>query len=131
MENIQIEKIKNIEEFFLVFNGLCKIAESAFNRFDEEMSSSNPPSSNLVAKEVSYLMSITFVIIGMRGQYAGFRGGDDFTPFIVSIDGMEYDQKYLYKMNDYFTSRFDEVLGKVQELAPEYYEPYKLVWQNY
>ena len=38
---------------------------------------------------------------------------------------------YLYKMNDYFTNRFDEAINKVKDLIPEYYEAYKTVWQNY
>ncbi|MFZ2310944.1 MAG: hypothetical protein WAW11_05380 [Patescibacteria group bacterium] len=127
--NTSIDKINTPEEFFAVFNGLCKIAESAFNNFDKKDFSEL--GSKIIAKEISYLMSVTFMIIGMRGGYTGFREDSLTSPFLVVIDGQEYNQDYLYKMNDYFTERFDEALNKIKELIPEYYEAYKTVWQNY
>lgn len=127
--NTSIEQIKTPEEFFSAFNGLCKIAESAFNNFDEkDLSKLN---SKTIAKEVSYLMSIAFVIIGMRGEYSGFKEDLLTSPFFAIIDNQEYNQDYLYKMNDYFTDRFDKTLNKIKDLIPEYYESYKTVWQNY
>jgi len=127
--NILIDKIKTSEEFFLVFNGLCKMAESSFNSFNEKDFSGL--GSKIIAKEISYLMSITFIIIGMRGEYSSFREDSLTSPFFVIIDGKEYNQDYLYKMNDYFTNRFDEALNKVKDLIPEYYESYITVWRNY
>jgi hypothetical protein len=127
--NTSIDKIKTPEEFFLVFNGLCKIAESAFNNFNEKDFSGL--GSKTIAHEISYLMSVTFMIIGMRGGYSGFREDSLSSPLFVMIDGQEYNQDYLYKMNDYFTERFDETLNKIKNLIPEYYESYKTVWQNY
>jgi hypothetical protein len=124
-----IDKLKTPEEFLFVFNGLCKIAESAFNNFDEKDFSGLE--SKMIAKEISYLMSITFVIIGMRGGYSAFRDDALSSPFFVIIEGKEYDQVYLYRMNDYFTNRFDEALNKVKDLIPEYYESYITVWRNY
>ncbi len=124
----QIEQIKTKEEFFSVFNGLCKIAEAAFNDFDNQdiatLSSQN------IAKELSYLMSAVFVIAGMRGEYHGFVR-EDFSPFFVVVDGQEYDQNYLYKMSDYFVGRFDGALNKVKDISPDNYETYKKVWGNY
>lgn len=124
-----IDQIKTPEEFFAVFNGLCKIAESVFNSFDEKDFSGL--GSKMIAKEISYLMSITLVVIGMRGGYPAFRDDALSSPFFVIIDGKEYDQDYLYKMNDYFTNRFDETLNKTKDLIPEYYESYITVWRNY
>ncbi|MDP3837192.1 MAG: hypothetical protein Q8Q67_03760 [bacterium] len=127
--DISIDKIETPEEFFLVFNGLCKLAESAFDSFDEKDFSGL--GSKSIAKEMSYLMSITLVIIGMRGGYASFRQGALDAPIFATINGIEYDQKYLYKMNDHFTGRFDDALNKIKNLIPEMYESYKTVWQNY
>lgn len=124
-----IDKIETSEEFFLVFNGLCKIAESSFNNFDEKDLSGLEPQA--IAKEISYLMSITFVIIGMRGQYLAFRKDLLNFPFFVITNGQEYNQAYLYKMNDYFTKRFDDTLSRVKKMIPEHYDHYKNVWQNY
>jgi hypothetical protein len=71
------------------------------------------------------------MIIGMRGGYTGFKEDLLTSPFFLVIDGKEYNQDYLYQMNDYFTERFDGALNKVKNLIPEYYEAYKTVWQNY
>ncbi|NCC70379.1 hypothetical protein EOM09_02250 [bacterium] len=127
--NTIINNIKTPEEFFLVFNGLCKMAESAFNSFDGKDFSEIEP--KIIVKEISYLMSITFVIIGMRGQYSAFRDNSLNSPFFVIIDNKEYNQDYLYKMNDYFTNRFDKILNRIKYLIPEYYESYITVWRNY
>jgi len=126
--DILIDKIKTPEEFFLVFNGLCKIAELAFDTFSRKDFSEIREKN--IAKEISYLMSITLTIIGMRGEYSGFRDDSLSSPFFVVIDGKEYTQDYLYKMNDYFTTKFEEALIRTKDLIPEYYESYITVWRN-
>ena len=127
--DISIDKIKTPDEFFLVFNGLCKIAELAFDTFSRKNFSGIGVKN--IAKEITYLMGITFTIIGMRGEYPGFRDGSFSSPFFVVINGKEYNQDYLYKMNDHFTVKFEEALIRTKDLIPEYYESYKTVWRNY
>ncbi|MBT3417044.1 hypothetical protein HOE22_09765 [Candidatus Woesearchaeota archaeon] len=130
--NIQFNNIKNKEEFFLIFQGLCNIAESAFNQFEEQQfNNKNNENLSQISRHVSYLMSITFVIVGMRGGYLEFRDTDLISPFFVEVDGVQYDQKYLYKMNDYFIDRFNRVLDILKEIDPEFYKSYSVVWKNY
>ena len=112
-----------------MFYGLCKIAESAFNNFDKKDFTESE--SKAIAKEISYLMSITYVIIGMSGKHSNFRNNLLTFPFFVITDGKEYNQDYLHKMNNHFTKRFNKVLNKIKNTTPEYYELYKIVWQNY
>lgn len=128
---IQFNKIKSKEEFFLVFRGLCEIAESAFNKFDAQFQEVKREDAAQVRKGVSYLMSITFVVMGMRGDYDGFRDENLSTPFFVEIDGVHYDQKYLYTMNDYFADRFNTVLNILKEVDLESYASYNVVWKNH
>lgn len=130
MTNIQFNNIKNKEEFFGVFQGLCNIAESAFNNFEKQAKDADFPVSQ-IPRHISYLMSITFVIMGMRGDYGGFRDQDMLSAFFVEIDGVKYDQKYLYKMNDYFAERFGKTLEILKEKDLESYESYKFVWGKY
>lgn len=129
--NIQFNNIKNKKEFFLTFQCLCNIAESAFNQFEEQFNNKNNENLSQISRHVSYLMSITFVIAGMRGAYSEFRDSDLISPFFVEVDGVQYDQKYLYKMNDYFIDRFNRVLDILKETDPESYKSYSVVWKNY
>lgn len=129
MTNLQFDKIKSKEEFFTVFQGMCNIAESAFNSFDTDVKNGLPASQ--ISRHISYLMSITFVIMGMRGDYGGFRDEDMLRSFFIQIDGVEYDQQHLYKMNDYFANRFNKALDILKEADPEVYESYKTVWGKY
>ena len=85
--NIQFNNIKNKEEFFLIFQGLCNIAESAFNQFDGQFNNKSSENLSQISRHVSYLMGITFVIVGMRGDYSEFRDSDLISPFFVEIGG--------------------------------------------
>lgn len=128
--NIQFNNIKNKEEFFLIFQGLCNIAESAFNQFEENFNK-NKEKTYRIPRHVFYLMSITHVITGMRGDYIEFHKNDQLSPFVVKIDEVIYDQRYLYKMNDYFLNRFNEVLDILKETDPESYRLYNMILKNY
>jgi hypothetical protein len=128
--NIQFNEIKSQEEFFTIFQGLCNIAEHAFNEFEMRTYEVSINDTNQICKDISYLMSITFVIMGMRGDYHSFRSKDT-SPFLVEAQGVEYDQKYLYKMNDYFADRFNNALKKLEEINPEIHKSYMVVWKNY
>lgn len=130
-DKVQFSKIKTQEEFFGVFQGLCNIAESAFNEWDKEFPNPTEMDRAQYAKGVSYLMSVTFVIMGMRGNWRYFRDDEMFPVFFVEIDGMQYDQKYLYKMNDYFADRFNKVLAILEKIDPESHKVYQTVWRNY
>lgn len=128
---IQFNKIKSQEEFFGVFQGLCNIAESAFNEWENEYPDPTEMDRAQYVKGVSYLMSITFVIMGMRGNWTYFRDDEMFPVFFVEIDGIQYDQKYLYKMNDYFADRFNKILAVLEKIDPESHKVYQTVWRNY
>ncbi len=129
---IQFQNIKNREEFFAVFQGLCNIAENAFYQFEEEFKDIKDDQSQVLGycKNLSYLMSITFVIMGMRGDYSKFRD-DEIGPIFVEKDGIMYDQKYLYKMNDHFAARFNKALAILKNFDPTSAEPYRKVWSQY
>jgi len=128
---IQFDKIKSKEKFFLVFRGLCEIAESAFSRFDAQFKEAKYDDAMEVCKSASYLMSIAFVIMGMRGDYDGFRDDNLLAPFFVEIDGITYNQDYLYTMNDHFADRFNKVLDILKRVDLESYAFYSAVWKNH
>lgn len=131
---IQFQNIKTREEFFFIFQGICNVAENAFNQFEEEFKNINKdglPKILGYCKNLSYLMSITFVIMGMRGDYSKFRADENIYPFFVEKDDVMYDQKYLYKMNDYFAERFKNALSILENIDPVSAEPYKKVWTIY
>lgn len=130
--NIHFSEIKTREEFFTIFQGICNTAESAFNDFEKRITNGvSAEDAYRLCKDASYLMSITFVIMGMRGDYAGFNDHALLSMFSVEIEGVQYDQKYLYKMNDYFHDRFSKVLELLKQVNPETYLSYKTVWSNY
>ncbi len=127
---IKFSVIKNREEFFTVFQGLCNTAEAGFNKFHEDFPTPTEMDKNMYCKGASYLMSITFVVMGMRGDWPAFKN-EEISPFFVDMDGVRYDQQYLYKMNDYFANRFNEVLAVLEKIDPESHKAYKTVWANY
>ena len=129
--DIKFNKISSQKEFFTVFQGLCDIAELAFNNFDEQFKNPRTVDAVEICRNISYLMSITFVIMGMRGDYSGFRDNNLLSPFFVEIDGVNYHQAYLYQMNDYFADRFNKVLSLLEKIDPESHKLYKAVWGKY
>lgn len=131
--NIQFNEIKSQEEFFIIFQGICNIAEHAFNEFNKRYKHDiiAQDASHRIFKDMSYLMSITFVIMGMRGDYSKFHDHTLLSMFSVEINGIQYNQSYLYKMNDYFHDRFSESLKMIQDINPETYLAYRTVWSNY
>lgn len=132
-DNILFQDITTKEEFFTLFQGLCNTAESAFNQFEKEYSDITKDDQYRVlgyCKNLSYLMSITFVIMGMRGDYSKFMV-KEIQPFNLEKDGFVYDQKYLYKMNDYFAKRFNSALSVLESIDPASADPYKKVWATY
>lgn len=130
---IKFQNIKTREEFFSIFQGVCNIAENAFNQFEGEfqtMHKDDPARILQYCKNLSYLMSITFVIMGMRGDYSKFIP-DEVRPFFVEKEGLVYDQKYLYKMNDYFAERFNKALSILENIDILSAEPYKKIWAKF
>jgi hypothetical protein len=131
-DTISFKIIEDQKEFLIVFQGLCNIAESAFNKFDQRIT--EDPSILLspgICYSVSHLMGITFTIMGMRGDYDAFKDGEVETrSFYVEIDGVIYDQNYLYKMNDYFASRCNQMLAILEKNHPEIYKSYSNVWKS-
>ncbi|MST04326.1 MAG: hypothetical protein EXS49_02040 [Candidatus Pacebacteria bacterium] len=132
MDN-QFKNLKNQEEFFLIFQGLCSVAEFAFNKLDEDFKNIKTDIFLVpqFKKNIPYLISITLVIMGMRGDYMGFRDNDLLSPFLVEIDGVQYDQKYLYKMNDYFRNRLNKTLDILKELDLDLYNTHKKIWSDF
>ena len=83
----QFDTVKTPEEFLSIFQGLCAIAEFAFNDFEKQFETPVDRDAAAIRKSMSYLMSITFVIMGMRGDYAGFREGEFLKHFYVQVRG--------------------------------------------
>lgn len=131
---ISFRKTESQQEYLLVFQGLCDIAESAFNKFDEEFKDKEISRYDAIGvrKNLTYLMSIVLVIMGMRGDYNAFKDGDvSSQSFNVEKDGVVYDQGYLYKMNDYFADRFYQALNLLKMVDPDAYKIYNAVWKSY
>ncbi len=131
----RLKTIDTQEDFLHFFQALCSTAELAFNRFEETYKDTQPGTEAYTSigyrKELSYLMSITFVITGLRGNYHAFRSNMIQSPFSVAENGTTYDQTYLYKMSDYFTYRFDAALATLERLDPEGHHAYLTVWKNF
>jgi hypothetical protein len=128
----QFRGISTNEEFFTIFQGLCNIAEKSFNQFEGKFKNIETGDRSTIiqyCRELSYLMSITFVIIGMRGNYPSFREG--ILVFYTEVDGVSYDQDYLYKMNDYFIERFDRILTVLKTIDPLISESYRKIWNGW
>ncbi len=122
--DIKFNEIKSQEQFLEIFKGLCDIAEIAFNKFEENCSDPKPEEKRLVSRNIKYLISITLVIMGMRGDYIVFRDHKVLSGFSVEVDGIVYDQSYLYKMNDYFETRLTRALEILQKVDPEKYKEF-------
>ena len=130
---IKFQNIKTGEAFLSVFQGLCDVAENAFNQFEKEFKNINKDDQSRIlwyCKNLSYLMSITFVIMGMRGDYMKFST-EEIHPFFVEKDGIIYDHQYLYKMNDHFAERFNKALSILENIDMVSSEPYRKVWSIY
>ena len=127
---INFKQIENQEEFFDIFQGLCTIAQNAFKEVESELEAYNSYEKigDTFYQNISQLMSIVIVIRGMRGDYQKFnRKYMEDRIFYIEVDGVQYDQSYLYKMNDHFSKKLIKLLEFIEQVNPEYAKAYNLI----
>ncbi|MFA6445974.1 MAG: hypothetical protein WCW14_01860 [Candidatus Paceibacterota bacterium] len=127
-DNIQYKKPKDSAEFLVVFAGVCGFAEMAFNIFETETSKSEIKDVFTLKSSLSYLISITKVIRGLRGDSYLLRD-DSRESFYVKDGDIEYTQASLYKAEDYFSDRLMKALEILKTIDQKSYESLFELWK--
>lgn len=119
---------KDREEFLEVFENICGIADIAFNKFEEAVKTDGTKNGEDIKRYLSYLIGITKVIRGLRGDNSLLRD-DSIRPFFAEKDGVQYDQDSLYKAEGYFCERLNNALDVLKESDPKAYESFTDLWR--
>ncbi len=129
MSNITLFKNpKDREEFLEVFENICGIADIAFNKFEEVIKNDSAHNGENIKRYLSYLIGITKVIRGLRGDYSLLQD-DSMRPFFVEKDGIQYDQDSLYKAEGYFCNRLNNAFEILKESDQKAYESFVDLWK--
>jgi hypothetical protein len=124
----QFNNPKTREEFLAVFESVCGITDSAFNKFEQEISKEGPKNERDIKSFLSYLISLMKVIRGLRGDSFLLRN-DSLHPFFAEKDGIKYDQASLQKAEDYFCDRLNKALEVLKNIDQKTYESYLEMWR--